>query len=185
MGYKAGMTHVLRDVSRPGSRLDKKESVEAVTIVETPPMIGIGIVGYVETPRGLRALTTVWAEHLSDEAKRRFYRNWYNSKKKAFTKYVVKFYGAEGKAKSKDVDQELERIKSHCQVVRLIAHTQIRKVHLRQKRAHVLEIQVRAADQPLRCRLHVALPHATSHPTPHSPPSLHSAPADQRRQDRR
>jgi large subunit ribosomal protein L3e len=37
-------------------------------------MVVVGVVGYVETPRGLRSLTTVWAEHLSDELKRRFYR---------------------------------------------------------------------------------------------------------------
>jgi large subunit ribosomal protein L3e len=146
MGYKAGMTHVLRDVSRPGSRLDKKEGVEAVTIIEVPSMVGVGIVGYVETPRGLRALTTVWAEHLDDSVRRRFYKNWYRSNNKAFTKYVSKYYGktAEGKkaSVSKDINEELNRIKAHCQVVRLIAHTQIRKLNLRQKKAHVLEIQV-------------------------------------------
>jgi large subunit ribosomal protein L3e len=67
MGYKAGMTHVVRDLDRPGSKMHKRE-------VETPPMVVVGVVGYVETPRGLRSLTTVWAEHLSDELKRRFYR---------------------------------------------------------------------------------------------------------------
>ena len=59
--------------------INKKEVVEAVTILETPPMIGIGVVGYIETPRGLRCLKTVYAEHLSDECKRRFYKNWYVS----------------------------------------------------------------------------------------------------------
>ena len=44
LGYKAGMTHVLRDVSRPGSKLDKKEAVEAVTIIECPPMVVVGLV---------------------------------------------------------------------------------------------------------------------------------------------
>lgn len=76
MGYKAGSTHILREVQRQGSKMHDKEAVEAVTIIETPPMIVVGIVGYVETPRGLRALTTVWAHHLSDEVKRRFYKNW-------------------------------------------------------------------------------------------------------------
>ncbi|KAG0073915.1 60S ribosomal protein L3, partial [Linnemannia elongata] len=75
MGYKAGMTHVVRDLDRPGSKMHKKEIVEAVTIIETPPMVVVGVVGYVETPRGLRSLTTVWAEHLSEELKRRFYKN--------------------------------------------------------------------------------------------------------------
>ena len=59
------------------SEIHKKEVVEAVTIIETPPMMVVGVVGYIETPRGLRVLKTVWAEHLSEECKRRFYKNWY------------------------------------------------------------------------------------------------------------
>jgi large subunit ribosomal protein L3e len=35
-----------------------------VTIIETPPLKIVGLVGYIDTPRGLRALTTVWAQHL-------------------------------------------------------------------------------------------------------------------------
>ena len=86
-GFKAGMTHILREVDRPGAKLHQKETVEAVTIVETPPLVVVGIVGYIETPRGLRALTTVWANKLSKDTLRRFYKNWLNSKKKAFSKY--------------------------------------------------------------------------------------------------
>jgi large subunit ribosomal protein L3e len=119
--------------------LHKKETVEAVTIVETPPMVVVGVVGYVETPRGLRTLTTVWASHLSEEVIRRFYKNWYRSKRKAFTKYA-KNYAADKKGKT--IDRELERIRKYCQVVRVIAHTQIRAVKLRQKKAHIMEIQV-------------------------------------------
>ena len=100
-------------------------------------MIVVGLVGYIETPRGLRSLTTVWAEHLSDEVKRRFYKNWYKSKKKAFTKYAKKH--AE---KSSSVTRELERIKKYCTVVRVLAHTQIRATPLKQKKAHLMEIQV-------------------------------------------
>merc|ERR1711908_269161 len=137
LAYKAGMTHILRDVDKPGSKAHKKEVVEAVTVIETPPMIVVGIVGYVITAHGLRALTTVWAEHLNDEVKRRFYKNWYKSKKKAFTKYVKKY--ADGQ---KDIDAEIEKIKQYCQVVRVIAHTQIRKVKIGQKKAHMMEIQV-------------------------------------------
>jgi large subunit ribosomal protein L3e len=74
--FKAGMTHVLRDLDRPGSKSHKKEVCEAVTLLETPPMVVVGVVGYVRTPFGLRSLKTVWAEHLNDEVKRRFYKNW-------------------------------------------------------------------------------------------------------------
>ena len=73
-GFKAGMTHVLREVERPGSKLHKKEVVEAVTIIETPPMVVVGLVGYIETPRGLRSLTTVWANQLDKNTLRRFYK---------------------------------------------------------------------------------------------------------------
>lgn len=56
--------------------MNKKEIVEAVTILETPPMVVVGAVGYIQTPHGLRALLTVWAEHLSEDCRRRFYKNW-------------------------------------------------------------------------------------------------------------
>merc|ERR1711907_271642 len=86
MAYKAGMTHITRDVDKPGAKVHKKEVVEAVTILESP--------------RGLRSLTTVWAQHLDDALKRRFYKNWYRSKKKP-------------------IEQELARIKKYCTVVRV------------------------------------------------------------------
>jgi large subunit ribosomal protein L3e len=86
-GFKAGMTHIVRDVDKPGSKLHKKEVVEAVTIIECPPIVVVGLVGYIDTPRGLRALCTVWAQKLDINTMRRFYKNWHNSKKKAFSKY--------------------------------------------------------------------------------------------------
>jgi len=137
MGYKAGMTHIVRDVDRPLCKLlHKKEVLEAVTILETPPMIVVGVVGYKETPNGLRSIATVWAQHLSNECKRRFYKNWYNCKRKAFTKY----------AKSKDfeanMNANLEKIKKECTIIRVLAHTQVHKVPLGQRKAHLMEIQV-------------------------------------------
>jgi len=117
--------------------LHKKETVEPVTIVEAPPMIVVGMVGYVETPQGLRTLTTVWTEHLNDEVKRRFYKNWYRAKKKAFTRYAQRLA-----ANPNSVKDELARMKKHCSVIRVLAHTQIRKMKLRQKKAHIMEIQV-------------------------------------------
>merc|ERR1712188_188860 len=86
MAYKAGMTHITRDVDKPGAKVHKK---------------------------------------------------WYRSKKKAFTRYAKKW--ADDK---KPIDKELARIKKYCTVVRVLAHTQIRKLKLRQKKAHLMEIQV-------------------------------------------
>jgi len=138
MGFKAGMTHILRDVDKPGSKLHKKEVVEAVSMLETPPMVVCGFVGYVETPRGLRALTSVWAGHLGDEVKRRFYKNWAKSKKKAFTKYHKRYQSAGGDA----MKAEIERTKKYCQVIRAICHTQPMKAKIGQKKAHLKEIQI-------------------------------------------
>merc|ERR1712201_49631 len=138
-GYKAGMTHIVREVDRPGSKVNKKEVVEACTIIETPPMMAIGVVGYIETPRGLRALKTVWAEHIGEEAKRRFYKNWSQSKKKAFTKSCTKWTDDLGK---KEIEKDLAQIKKYCEVVRLIAHTQQKLLRKRQKNAHIMEIQL-------------------------------------------
>jgi large subunit ribosomal protein L3e len=132
----------MREVNKPGSKLHKKEVVEAVTILEAPPMIAVGLVGYVETPRGLRTLTSVWAQHLSDSVKRVFYKNWYRSKKKAFDRYASRV----ADENNKDMQQELERIKKFCQVVRLICHTDIQKIKLRQKKAHLAEIQINGGD---------------------------------------
>merc|ERR1712224_297674 len=141
MGYKAGMSHICRDVDKPGSKAHKKETVEAVTILECPPMMVVGMVGYIETPRGLKSITTVWAQHLSEECKRRFYKNWGASKnKKAFSKYVKKYTEGTG------IDKELQKIEKYCTILRVICHTQISKLNFRQKKAHIAEVQVNCGD---------------------------------------
>merc|ERR1712168_1482424 len=147
VGYKAGMTHVVREVQRQGAKMNKKEVIEPVSIIETPPMQGIGIVGYVETPRGLRTFKTVWASHISDEVKRRYTKNWYASKKKAFSRINTKWEKQKVEAQ-KDLDSDLAKIKKYCTVVRLIAHTQMKTLPLKQKKAHVLELQVNGGEIP-------------------------------------
>jgi large subunit ribosomal protein L3e len=139
IGYKAGMTHIVRDVDKLGSKLNKKETVEAVTIIETPPMVIVGAVGYIQTPKGLRTFKTVFAEHLSEDCRRRFYKNWYKSKKKAFTKYSKKWKDDFGK---KEIEKDFAKMVKYCQVIRVIAHTQMKLLKKRQKKAHIMEIQL-------------------------------------------
>jgi len=139
MGYKAGMTHIVREVDKPGSKVNKKEVVEAVTILETPPIVIVGITGYIETPKGMRSLKTVWAEHISEDARRRFYKNWYKAKKKAFTKCAKKWTDPQG---VKLIDRDLAKLKKYCTTIRVIAHTQMKLMRRRQKKAHLMEIQV-------------------------------------------
>ena len=142
IGFKAGMTHIVRDLDRPGSKMNKKEVVEAVTIIEAPPMMGVGFVGYKDTPNGLRCVGSVWAQHLSEECRRRFYKNWRNSKKRAYTKYSAALstpIGAEA------IKQKEQKIIEQSSIIRLFAHTQMRKLnnkYVGQRKAFLMEIQV-------------------------------------------
>merc|ERR1712045_173049 len=139
IGFKAGMTHVVREAEKPGSAINKKEVVEPVTIVECPPLKVVGVTGYIKTADGPRSIKTVWAARLTDEVKRRFYKNWYACKKKAFTKSSKKWESEDGK---KSIDRDLELLKKHAVSVRAICHTQMQGLSLRQKKAHLIEIQV-------------------------------------------
>merc|ERR1712051_398354 len=96
----------------------------------------VGFVGYVNTPRGDRALTTVMAGHLDDSFKRSLYKNFYKSKKKAYTKYSAKYAAGE-------MEAQITRAKKYCSSIRAIVHTQPSLVkNLGRRKAHVKEIQV-------------------------------------------
>lgn len=134
LGYKAGMTHIVREVDKPGSKLHKKEIVEACTIVECAPMVVVGIIGYKKTTAGLKALGVVWASHVSDEFRRRFYKHWKVSNKKEYSK--VSMITEEKKQK------RLKKFEKYATVLRTICHTQPEKVPLKMKKAHISEIQI-------------------------------------------
>jgi large subunit ribosomal protein L3e len=67
------------------------------------------------------------------------YKNWHKSKKKAFTKYCKKWQDDTGK---KQLEKAFSSMKKYCQVIRMIALTQMCLLSLRQKKAHLIEIQV-------------------------------------------
>ena len=71
------------------------------------------------------------------------------SKKRAFTQYAKKY---ESKA---EIEEALDELRKHASVIRVLAHTQIKKVELRQRKAHLMEIQVGC---PARCRLRARPP---------------------------
>ena len=138
MGFKAGMTHIVRELDRTGSKAHKKEIVEIVTVVDTPPVVVVGLVGYVVTPHGLRPLATIWAEHLSETVKRRFYKR-FNKKGKAFAQHAASFGTEEGK---KERDAKINKINKYAKVIRAIVHTQVTKLPFVQKKGNIVEIQV-------------------------------------------
>ncbi|NWS78178.1 RL3L protein, partial [Crotophaga sulcirostris] len=139
LGYKAGMTHTVREVHRPGLKLSKREEVEAVTIIETPPVVVVGVVGYVETPKGLRNFKTVFAEHISDECRRRFYKNWYEGVMKIWfhsPQCSSQVLGNAALPSCPCLGGKGQRFAlMHCLM-------QMKLLPLRQKKAHVMEIQL-------------------------------------------
>ena len=137
-GFKAGMTHIVREVTKPGSRLHKKECVEAVTIIECPKMVVVGIVGYIRTPRGLKAVKTLFAEKLSECAIRRFYKRYRGRNHyKAFNKYQ------KHEQWTKDCEGALKVLKKRAAVIRVIAHPKMEDMkHLRTIKALLIEIQI-------------------------------------------
>ncbi|GCA63455.1 ribosomal protein L3 [Kipferlia bialata] len=138
LGYKAGCTHVVRDVLAAGAKSKTEEQVQGATIIDCPAMTVVGVVAYIDTTNGLRTFTTAWAEHLSESFRRRMYKNWYNAKKKAFTKHAAQ--AAESK---KTLETELARMKRvGAPVIRVIAHTKPEKTGLKMKAAHIIEIQI-------------------------------------------
>jgi len=137
MAYKAGMTHIVRDLDRAGSKMHKKEVCEPVTVLDCPEMVVVGIVGYKPTARGLRAVSTTWAHKLSEPMLRRYYKSWYASKKKAFSKHSATY-----DAKESERAAQFVRLEKNATVLRVLCHTQPSKLKLGTKKASVMEVQV-------------------------------------------
>ena len=141
MGFKAGMTHVVRHMEkREGKKTIKKDIVEPVTVIETPAIKVVGMVGYIDTPRGLRAFSTVWAQNLPTGVIRRFYKNYHVAKKHAFQNYAKKY--SEPENSKKHVNRDIQRIRKYCSVVRVLCATQLDKLKMRRKKADLMEIQI-------------------------------------------
>lgn len=136
LGYKAGCTHVMRLIEHRGSALHNLQTIDQTTVLDTPPMICCAIVGYAHTPGGMKPFSTVWSAHVAEAAKRRFYKNYHNSKKLAFSKYQQKA------AESDFIKTELARMKEHCAMIRIVAHSQPGLTPLKHKKADIMEIQV-------------------------------------------
>jgi large subunit ribosomal protein L3e len=144
MGYKSGMTHIIRELERPGSKAHKKEVCEPVSVLETPPMIVIGLVGYMEGSNGLYALNSFFAQNLTKKFRRNFYKNWFASlKKKSFAKYSHN-YALRNPYKDPPIPNqyELDEMTKYASVVRVVCHSQVKPTSLGGKTTHLMEIQI-------------------------------------------
>ena len=132
------MTHVVREVYKPTSRLHKKEVVEAVTIVECPRMIAVGVVGYIQTPRGLKKINTLFAQNLGESVIRRFYKRYRGKGNyKAFTKY------SKPENWKSNADKVVANLTKKAQVIRILAHPKMVDIqHVGKIKAPLMEIQV-------------------------------------------
>nr|BAN40725.1 60S ribosomal protein L3, putative [Entamoeba invadens] len=139
LGFKAGMTHVIREVKRTNTKLPKDGILEPVTIIETPPMVCVGFVGYRKTVKGLRQMSVVFAEHISDEFKGRYSKNWKKRNRRQFAVHTETYNDVKVKAKRERI---IKMMKNNADFIRIIAHTQMALVPLKQKKAEVMEIQV-------------------------------------------
>ena len=140
------MTHVVKYKERceGTKKIIKKDVVHAATVVECPPHEDRWCGRLHRDPPWPACPATVWAGKLDREVLRRFYRNWRDNKKEAFTKCADK-YKADAQKKA-PVHRDLDRIRRYATVVRVICATQMNKLNLRQQKAHVFEVQVNGGD---------------------------------------
>lgn len=87
--------------------------------------------------RGLKPVTTAWSGFIGEEFKRRYYKNWYQSKQK---KAFASIKDGQGKTEER-IAKMAEAI-----VVRVIAHTQPKAVMLGARKAEISEIQINSGD---------------------------------------
>jgi len=141
-----GQTHISRAVERSGSYNNGKDITEVVTLIETPPMTVVGVVAYKQTSKGLEKIGVVWAKHLAQE----FIKRICKSKNQEALKSAYKSYQEKASKDSKFISSKLAAFKKEASVVRVIAHTNMKKMNHEgadkyidgQKKAHVMEIQV-------------------------------------------
>ena len=122
-GYKVGMLHVIRVEDNPNSPFYGQEVSTAATVIETPPLLIVGVRAYEDTPYGLRTLGEVWAEKLPEDLSR------------VFT--VPKKEGYH-----RDQLAALESLRDAIDEVRVIVATQPRLAGIHKKKPEVFEIKV-------------------------------------------
>jgi large subunit ribosomal protein L3 len=124
VGYKAGMTHAVMTIENPDSPFQGQETVIPVTVIDTPPIRPFSIRGYKPTPYGVKLVTEVLAETLSEDLR----------KAMPFPKEYD--FGA----KIKDFEEQLDSLTE----IRMLIHTQPRLAGIAKKKPDVTEYKVGA-----------------------------------------
>jgi large subunit ribosomal protein L3 len=124
VGYKAGMTHAVMTIENPDSPFRGQETVIPVTVIDTPPIRPFSIRGYKPTPYGVKPVTEVLAETLSEDLR----------KAMPFPKEYD--FGA----KIKEFEEQLDSLTE----IRMLIHTQPRLAGIAKKKPDVTEYKVGA-----------------------------------------
>ncbi|MHA1935317.1 MAG: 50S ribosomal protein L3 [Candidatus Thorarchaeota archaeon] len=124
VGYKAGMTHAVTLVEHPESPFQGQETVIPVTVIDTPPIRPFSIRGYKTSPYGVKLVTEVLAESLSDDLR------------KAMP--LPKEYNF--KDKMKEFEEKVESLSE----IRMLIHTQPRLAGVPKKKPDIMEYKIGA-----------------------------------------
>ncbi len=121
-GYKVGMAHVVVKENRKGSVNYGKEVVKAVTIVEVPELVVVGVKAYKEDVYGKKAVIQVWSDlkNIPKEIGRRI-----PMPKKTSHKF-----------------NDLEKVKDEVDFLRLVVATQPYKTTIGKKKPEILELNM-------------------------------------------
>lgn len=121
-GYKAGMTHVFLIEDRDRAPDFGMEMKNAVTIIDTPPMMVVGVRAYEKTYDGLTALTEAWMDKLPVDLFRR-----------------IKTHGGASLAGGM---KRMEKVKDDIAELRVIAATQPKLAAVEKKKPELMEIVI-------------------------------------------
>jgi large subunit ribosomal protein L3 len=118
-GYKVGMTHVTMIDTTKNSPTEGMEISAPVTILETPPVVVMGIRAYRKDTRGLKTMSDILAGDLDEDLKRN-----------------ITF------PKENDVESKLNELKEkidEIEDIRVIVHTKPRLVSIPKKKPDIVE----------------------------------------------
>jgi len=123
-GYKAGMTHVYYVDEYKFSPYKGQEIFSAVTVVETPPLFMLGIVGYKidSTSNSLKKAYTIISDNFPQEITRR-----------------IKTLVARN---TSEKIQKMESMLEELSIIRMLVATQPIKAGIHKKKPEVFEIQI-------------------------------------------
>lgn len=127
-GYKAGMTYVFAIEDRKRSPNFGKEVMRACTILETPPIIVVGIRAYTSTPYGLQHLTEAWMKDPPEDLERAL--------------VLPENFDTE------EMLQKISAVSGDVSKIRLIVATQPRQVSIAKKKPDIAEIEVGGGTVP-------------------------------------